>query len=395
MKKSLIVCGLVLLFGMLGSSVSAASYDLKISSEDITFAESVLIAGSTTRVYARIHNIGTEDIAGYVTFFRGAAVVDNSQTVSVRPGNFADAWVDFQVPNTAFNVLARIQGTTPADQNVSNNEALTGLITPDFDTDGDGIADSIDPDDDNDSLTDLQEQQLGTDPLDTDTDNDGSNDAQDDFPLDSSESLDTDNDGIGNNEDSDDDNDGISDSEEASLGTNPLVSDTDNDGVSDKNDYYPTDSSRSEKERDIFEPIPELYDSNNDSDLAEEGNILADLQAVLVDTDLDDDDPLQLDATIRPNINSGNNNETDKSVWQIIKSWWLWLILSIIIVLAIVIYYLYFYFLGKERSYSEPLKRTVVSEPAIPTKTIKLQPTVTPLDLRKSRSTKRSNKMDL
>ena len=59
-----------------------------------------------------------------------------------------------------------------------------------MDTDGDGVGNNADTDDDNDGVLDI-------------------NDA---FPLDSSESLDTDGDGIGNNADTDDDNDGVPDS---------------------------------------------------------------------------------------------------------------------------------------------------------------------------------------
>lgn len=44
------------------------------------------------------------------------------------------------------------------------------------DTDGDGLPDSIDPDDDNDGLTDEEEGVLGTNPLDPDTDHDSQND---------------------------------------------------------------------------------------------------------------------------------------------------------------------------------------------------------------------------
>jgi len=85
----------------------------------------------------------------------------------------------------------------------------------DTDTDGDGIADTVyvvdgtgkrtggisassDPDDDNDGLTDVAEQALGTNPLLSDTDSDG-----------------------------------ISDSVEGSTSTNPLLSDSDSDGVLD------------------------------------------------------------------------------------------------------------------------------------------------------------------
>ena len=44
---------------------------------------------------------------------------------------------------------------------------------------------------------------------------------------------DTDGDGVGNVADADDDNDGLDDIYEAGLGTNPLVADTDGDGLSD------------------------------------------------------------------------------------------------------------------------------------------------------------------
>ncbi|MGB7298508.1 MAG: RICIN domain-containing protein [Burkholderiaceae bacterium] len=60
---------------------------------------------------------------------------------------------------------------------------------PALDSDGDGLPDATDPDDDN----------------------DGVNDTQDAFPLDPTESLDTDGDGIGNNTDTDDDGDGVLD----------------------------------------------------------------------------------------------------------------------------------------------------------------------------------------
>ena len=102
------------------------------------------------------------------------------------------------------------------------------------DTDGDGIDDSLDSDDDNDTYAD----------------------SIDAFPLDNSEWLDTDSDGTGNNADTDDDNDNVSDSQDAF----PLISsewadadsdgtgdnadtDDDNDNVSDSQDAFPLDSS--------------------------------------------------------------------------------------------------------------------------------------------------------
>ena len=91
---------------------------------------------------------------------------------------------------------------------------------PIADFDNDGIADSVDTDDDNDGVPDI-------------------NDA---FPFDASESVDTDGDGIGNNADEDDDNDGVIDSEDAfPLDPNESV-DSDSDGTGDNADFYAQDA---------------------------------------------------------------------------------------------------------------------------------------------------------
>jgi hypothetical protein len=114
------------------------------------------------------------------------------------------------------------------------------------DTDGDGIFDNLDKDDDNDGVNDGQDafpldrtESVDTDGdgignnADTDDDGDGVLDVNDDFPLNARETVDTDGDAIGNNADLDDDNDGLSDNDEATAGTNPLVVDTDGDDLSD------------------------------------------------------------------------------------------------------------------------------------------------------------------
>lgn len=74
-----------------------------------------------------------------------------------------------------------------------------------------------------------------------DSDGDGVPDDQDAFPLDPTETIDTDGDGLGNNVDPDDDNDGISDTWEISNGSDPLKadasSDLNGDGVSNLDQY--------------------------------------------------------------------------------------------------------------------------------------------------------------
>ena len=74
-----------------------------------------------------------------------------------------------------------------------------------------------------------------------DRDGDGVLDTFDEFPLDSTEWSDTDGDGVGNNADTDDDSDGWLDSDEFICGTDSLDNnsvplDTDGDGICDSED---------------------------------------------------------------------------------------------------------------------------------------------------------------
>ncbi|MBT4385336.1 MAG: cadherin repeat domain-containing protein, partial [Betaproteobacteria bacterium] len=120
------------------------------------------------------------------------------------------------------------------------------------DTDGDGLVDILDPDDDGDGVRDDVDffpnntaEALDTDRdglgnnQDLDDDNDGIADLFDDLPEDATESIDSDGDGVGNNRDPDDDNDGVLDT----FDDDPLVSslDRDGDGVPDIIDAYPVD----------------------------------------------------------------------------------------------------------------------------------------------------------
>ncbi|QEP42085.1 DUF5011 domain-containing protein [Ectothiorhodospiraceae bacterium BW-2] len=140
----------------------------------------------------------------------------------------SDAAGNAAAPVTRTVIVEAAAGLTTLQQYLAyryGTRRYTEPTTATLDTDNDGTPDSIDTDDDNDGLSDIEEQQLGTDPLKADSDNDGVNDSIDLFPLDSTESIDTDGDGTGNNADSDDDNDGFSDSEEQLYGTDPLVKD--------------------------------------------------------------------------------------------------------------------------------------------------------------------------
>ena len=145
------------------------------------------------------------------------------------------------------------------------------------DTDGDGLADAIDYDDDGDGFSDKDEEYSKTDPLDSssypsvdtdndkmsddfedysgtdrlipDTDGDGVYDGADFRPTNEREHTDTDGDDWANVWDDDDDNDHMSDWVEVEVGLDPLVwmahddirkgDDLDNDSYPDSHDPFP------------------------------------------------------------------------------------------------------------------------------------------------------------
>lgn len=162
------------------------------------------------------------------------------------------------------------------------SKALNAALTPNPDSDGDGVPDSqdafpLDPtetvdtdqdgtgdvadlDDDNDGNSD------GIDPAPTgdqpDSDGDGVPDSQDAFPLDPTETVDTDGDGIGDFADPDDDNDGNSDGiDPYPKGNDP---DRDGDGVIDAADFFPDNPAESkDTDRD---GIGDNEDQDDDAD---------------------------------------------------------------------------------------------------------------------------------
>ncbi|MBU0648636.1 PKD domain-containing protein, partial [Patescibacteria group bacterium] len=201
--------GVFLIFGQ-NLAAATYTYDLGIEQSGIFFSTSRLISGDTIRIYARIRNHGSEDVAGYVSFHKGGDKVGDSQVISVRAGGLEDeVYVDFVVPSGSFNIRAEIKGQDPLDENPANDVAVTTMFYPEIDddddgipndddncpndanaeqedNDDDGIGDACDIDDDNDTWSDEREQDEGTSPTDPDTDGDGYNDPDDDYPLDPS-----------------------------------------------------------------------------------------------------------------------------------------------------------------------------------------------------------------
>ncbi len=184
--RTFVICSLLFVVLLVAAPVVAApEYDLGLKGEDITLSPTEPIAGQKFRIYAKVHNEGSRDASGFVTFMQGPIVIGTSQVVSVRVGSLADeVFVDLTAPTGQFNILARIQGQDPRDDNAVNDTAITPMIIPLTDTDHDGIPDRDDSDQDNDGLPNTAEATKGTNPVVVDTDGDNVNDAKDAFPLD-------------------------------------------------------------------------------------------------------------------------------------------------------------------------------------------------------------------
>lgn len=243
-----------------------AKTDLSLTATDITVSKDESLAGETVRVFARVFNLGDTDVYGFVVFLDNGKEISDPQPISVKVNTYDDVFVDWRAAAGTHGIQAKIISTNLADENPINDKAVKEDFFVDSDTDGDGVGNIKDFDDDNDGLSDAEEVSLGTNSLNPDTDGDKARDGIDIFPLDAKEWRDSDQDGLGDNQDLDDDNDGLSDDdevfvfgtnplnsdsdndqlmdeEEVRLGTNALRADSDGDGVVDSKDRFPLDSS--------------------------------------------------------------------------------------------------------------------------------------------------------
>ena len=172
-----------------------------------------VISGQSYAIYIMPNN--SNDILGGVTYSATANVENfsyiDSNTFSITLSGNTSTYA-----NLSFSNGQKIKFTIENTDTASTPTHIT--CAQSNDTDGDGIVNSEDLDDDNDGYSDSDEIKVGTDPLDNT-----------DIPLD------TDKDGIPNVFDKDDDNDGIPDKDEIDNGLNPLnasdgKADFDNDG---------------------------------------------------------------------------------------------------------------------------------------------------------------------
>ena len=263
-------------------------------------------------------------------------------------------WVNI-TPNFSFT-LTNVQGSPPTLTSVDatkqvisipegfseatvevydNISTLTQSMTFYVDTDGDGIPNHTDTDDDGDGVLDVNDA-FPLDPTETtDSDGDGVGNNADAFPYDRSETTDSDGDGIGDNADvfpldpsetADSDGDGVGDNADVFPYDASETADTDGDGVGDNTDAFPLDPT---------ETIDTDLDGiGNNADTDDDGDGVPDVSDAFpldpsetVDTDgdgignnadtdddndglLDVDDPLPLQDSVAPVITLTGSNYT-------------------------------------------------------------------------------------
>jgi len=229
----LLIFTIVLFLGVY--SPSFAGTDLSLDASDITFSKEEPFDGDTIRIFARVFNVGDEDVYGFVVFSINGNEIADPQPISVKSKTYDDVFIDWVFESGNHSIGSEIVSTWPKDETQENNSVFIENYFVDLDSDNDGIGDSRDNDNDNDGLSEEEEFILGTDPFNADTDKDGVNDSEDAFPLNPFESQDFDKDGLGDNVDEDDDNDGLSDEDEVLVyNTDPFNADTDGDLIPDK-----------------------------------------------------------------------------------------------------------------------------------------------------------------
>lgn len=234
---------------------NAASGDLVLYENGITFDSTFFTEGTNIRIKASVQNHSPNDLLGSVRFQTQDGVFGTDQPISALGGRSDDVFIDFTPGSFGYYDLTITVIPWDASDDNPNNNVVTKRIYVEQDTDMDGRPNSSDPDIDGDGVLNGDDafpvylaESLDSDGdgtgnnADGDDDNDSFEDTVDAMPLDPNFSKDMDSDGTADENDDDVDGDGVGNNQEVFLATDALNSDTDSDNVNDKNDEFPLDS---------------------------------------------------------------------------------------------------------------------------------------------------------
>ncbi|MCK9344919.1 MAG: hypothetical protein M0P64_02185 [Candidatus Pacebacteria bacterium] len=152
---------------------------------NIWYSKDPFFAGETIRVYTIIFNGSSYDLEGTVEFLDNGVLLGKTNFSLSGGGRVRDLWVDWKATNGKHVMTARIVNVTAslaggAKRSIALDNAETGKSERlvDLDTDGDGIGNTEDTDDDGDTVLDVDELRNNTDPLKKDTNGNGVSDGK-------------------------------------------------------------------------------------------------------------------------------------------------------------------------------------------------------------------------
>tara|TARA_B100000745_G_scaffold290251_2_gene229033 strand:+ start:2759 stop:3817 length:1059 start_codon:yes stop_codon:yes gene_type:complete len=138
--------------------------------QGLWYSQETFFVDDTVRIYVAIRNNTGSDLTGTVEFFDNDERIGRS-TVSALDGRIIESWVDWEPDYGEHRISASISkielhtvGETTEAIEVRSSLAEDVLFV-DVDTDGDDVGNKNDIDDDGDGISDIVEQNNGTNPL--------------------------------------------------------------------------------------------------------------------------------------------------------------------------------------------------------------------------------------
>lgn len=138
--------------------------------QGLWYSQDKVFAGEKVRIYVAIRNNTGGDLKGIVEFFDGEKKLER-QNVQALSGRIIESWTDWTPTYGSHSLKATIIRTELSQVGSSTKEIVVSsalaedTLFVDYDTDKDGIGNTEDINDDNDTYTDAEEKQNGTDPL--------------------------------------------------------------------------------------------------------------------------------------------------------------------------------------------------------------------------------------
>lgn len=160
---------LILALGLLPAAALAQDINAGFV-RGLWYSDDTFFADETVRIYVAIRNNTNADLTGTVVFYANDKRL-GSQSVAALNGRIIESWIDWTPAYGNYELRAelnRVKLSAAGDETETVDSTLTAATDTrfvDYDTDGDGIGNETDLDDDADGVPDLEEIAAGTDPL--------------------------------------------------------------------------------------------------------------------------------------------------------------------------------------------------------------------------------------